>query len=140
MKRLVVTLAAVLVGLALNRAAQADEKPLTDKDVKLPISFKAGVARQDELHKKIAQQIKDDELDKVHRTAEEMALVAKKMKELARKDLDEGKQAEAGRLCNDIIGYFKPIDEAADAGKKAETVAIHKKMGVTIAKLKALIK
>lgn len=116
------------------------DKPLTEKDVKMPESFKAGVARQEELHKKIAHQIEHGELAKVHRVAEEMALVAKKMKELAQKDVAEDKRVEAGRLCNEVAGYFKPIDEAADAGKKAETEAIHKKMGETIKKLAALAK
>ena len=49
-------------------------------------------------------------------------------------------RVEAGRLCNEIAGFFKPIDEAADAGKKAETEAIHKKMGEAIGKLKGLVK
>jgi len=116
------------------------DKALTEKDVKMPDSFKAGVARLEELHKHINHQIEHGELPKVHRTAEEMALVAKKMKELARKDIAEDHLVEAGQLLNEVAGYFKPIDEAADAGKKAETEAIHKKMGETIAKVKALAK
>lgn len=116
------------------------DKKLSEKDVKLPASFKAGVTRLEELHKKIDHQIEHGELDSVHRTAEEMSLVAGKMKELARKEVAEDQQTEAGRLCNEIIGYFKPIDDAADAGKKAETEAIHQKMAGTIAKLKALAK
>jgi hypothetical protein len=116
------------------------DKPLTEKDVKMPESFKDGVARLEELHKKIDHQIEHGELPKVHRVAEEMALVARKMKELAQKDVAEDKRVEAGRLCNEIAGYFKPIDEAADAGRKAETEAIHKKMGKAIENLKALAK
>lgn len=115
-----------------------DEKPLTEKDIKLPDSFKAGVARLTKLHETIEHQIEHGELAKVHRSAEEMALVAKKMKELARHDLPEDRQTEAGRLCNEVTGYFGPIDEAADAGKKPETQAIHKQMEEAIAKLKAL--
>lgn len=116
------------------------DKPLTEKDVTMPDSFKAGVARLEELHKKIEHQIEHSELAKVHRVAEEMALVAKKMKELAQKDVPEDKQVEAGRLCNEVAGYFKPIDEAADAGKKGGTEAIHKKMGKAIENLKGLAK
>ena len=71
---------------------------------------------------------------------EEMALVAKKMKGLASKELPEDKQTDAGRLCNEVAGYYKPIDEAADAGKKPETEAIEKKMADAIGKLKALQK
>ena len=118
-----------------------DEKPLTEKDVKMPDSFKAGVTRLEELHKKIHHEIEEEGgLKHVHRIAEEMALVANGTKKLAAKDLPEDKQTEAGRLCNEVAGYYKPIDEVADAGKKAETEAIHKKMGTAIEKLKGLLK
>lgn len=116
------------------------DKPLTAKDVKMPATFKAGVSRQEELHKQIHHHVEHGELAKVHRVAEEMALVANKMKELAQKEVAEDRRVEAGRLCNELAGYYKPIDEAADAGKKAETVALHKKMGETIHKLKELAK
>lgn len=115
-----------------------DEKPLTEKDVKMPASFQAGVTRLEELHKKIGAEIDEGQLKHVHRLAEEMSLVAKKMKELAQKDLPADKRVEAGRLCNEVAGTYQPIDEAADAGKKAETISLHKKMGETIAKLKGL--
>ncbi len=116
------------------------DKPLTEKDVQMPKNFKEGVGRLEELHKTIHHHVEHGELAKVHRTAEEMKLVANKMKELAQTDVAEDKRAEAGRLCNEVAGYYKPIDEAADAGKKAETEAIHKKMGAAIDKLKALAK
>ena len=74
----------------------------------------------------------------VHRVAEEMAILARKMKTLAANDIADDKRTEAGRLCNEIAGYFTPIDEAADAGKKDETITIHKQMAATIGKLKAL--
>lgn len=116
------------------------DKPLTEKDVKLPDSFKAGVARLEELHKKIHHLIEDNQLSKVHRVAEEMALVANGTKRLAAKDLPEDKQTEAGRFCNEVASSYRTIDEAADAGKKAETEAIHKKMGTAVEKLKVLAK
>lgn len=116
------------------------DKELTEKDVKLPESFKAGTARLEELHEHIHHQISGGKLKDVHRTAEEMKVVARKMKELAGKDVPENKQAEAGRLCNDIATQYKAIDDAADNEKKAETEAVHKQMGETIAKLKALAK
>lgn len=116
------------------------DKPLTEKDVKMPDSFKAGVARLEELHKKIHHLIEDNQLSKVHRVAEEMALVANGTKRLAAKDLPEDKQTEAGRFCNEVASSYKTIDEAADAGKKAETEAIHKKMGTAVESLKKLTK
>lgn len=111
---------------------------LTEESVKIPDSFGAGVARLDELQKQIGQLIENNELANVHRVAEEMAIVARKMKELAVHDIAEDNRAEAGRLCNQIAGYFSPIDEAADAGKKDETMAIHMQMASTISKLEAL--
>ena len=115
-----------------------DEKPLTEEDVKMPASFQTGVTRLEELHKKIGEEIDEGQLKHVHRLAEEMKLVASKMKALAQKDLSADKRVEAGRLCNEVAGTYPPIDEAADAGKKAETVALHKKMGEAVAKLKGL--
>ena len=123
-----------------HAAGDHDDKPLTEKDVVMPASFKAGVARLEVLNDKIGHHIEHGGLAKVHRVAEEMALVAKKMKELAQNDVAEASRAEAGRLCNEVAGYYKPIDEAADAGKKAETEAVHKKLGAAIAQLKGLAK
>ncbi len=117
-----------------------DEKALTEKDVKLPESFAAGVARLKELHDDIGHLIEHDELADVHRVAEEMAIVARKMKELAARDVLEDKRTDAGRLCNEVAGYFNPIDEAADAGKKDETTAVHKQMATAIEELEALTK
>ena len=117
-----------------------DDHALTEKDVKLPDTFNAGLARLTELHGKIDHLIEHGELSEVHRVAEELSLVAKKIKQLARQELPEDKQTEAGRLCNELAGYFSPIDAAADAGNKAETQAIHEKMRAAIDKLKSLAK
>jgi len=122
---------------------QSDEHhgaALKPEDVKMPESFAAGVARLTELHQHIDHLIQHNELADVHRAAEEMAIVARKMKELAAHDIPEDARTEAGRLCNEIAGYFSPIDEAADAGKKEETTAIHHQMADTITKLEALNK
>lgn len=113
---------------------------LTEADVKMPESFAAGVARLSELHQNINHLIEHNELADIHRVAEEMAIVARKMKELAAKDIVEDDRTEVGRLCNEIAGYFHPIDEAADSGKKDETMAIHMQMAETIGRLDALAK
>lgn len=110
---------------------------LTEESAKTPESFAAGVARLKELHQEINHLIENNELADVHPVAEEMAIVARKMKGLASRDIAENNRLEAGQLCNDIAGYFTPIDEAADSGNKAETSAIHKQMAATISKLKA---
>jgi hypothetical protein len=113
---------------------------ITEDDVKMPESFAAGVARLNELHEKIEHLIEHNELSDVHRVAEEMAILARKMKTLAARDIGEANRTEAGRLCNEIAAYFTPIDEAADAGKKEETIAVHNQMATTIARLDALAK
>jgi hypothetical protein len=117
-----------------------DGQALTEESVKMPESFAAGVARLKELHEGINHLIEQNKLADVHHSAEEMAIVARKMKPLAARDVLEDKRAEAGRLCNDIAGYFSPIDEAADAGKKDAMIAIHKQMADTIGKLDAFSK
>lgn len=115
-------------------------KALTEESVPTPASFAAGVARLKELHQEINNLIQQNKLDDVHHVAQEMGIVARKMKTLASRDVAEAKRADAGRLCNDIAGYFSPIDAAADAGKKDETMKIHMQMADTIAKLDALTK
>src|SRR3990172_6803538 len=113
---------------------------LTEESVKTPESFAAGVARLKELHQEINHLIEHDELADVHHVAEEMAILARKMKPLAARDIAQDKLTDAGRLCNQIAGYFRQIDEAADAGKKDETMAIHMQMAATIGNLEALSK
>ena len=105
-----------------------------------PACAAAGVARLKELHQKINHLIEHDELADVHHVAEEMAILARKMKALAANDIADEKRIEAGRLCNDVAGYFNPIDTAGDAGKKDETMAIHKQLAETISKLEGLSK
>lgn len=113
---------------------------LTEESVKTPESFAAGVVRLKELHQEINHLVEHDELADVHHVAEEMAILARKMKPLAVKDIADDKRTEAGRLCNEIAGYFNPIDAAADAGRKDETITIYKQMAATIGKLEALSK
>lgn len=114
------------------------DEALTEKDIEMPTDVAGGVTRLEELHGQIARQIEEKELDHVHRTAEEMALVAKGVKRLAADEIADDKLTEVGRLCNEIAGCFPPIDEAADAGKAAETSEIHAKMGQAIERLKEL--
>ncbi len=117
-----------------------ETKAFTDADIKMPGTFADGIARLEELNQTIEHHIEGNLLSDVHHVAEEMALIARKMKEYARTSLKVDQQTEAGRLCNEIAGFYPSIDEAADAGKKPETTAIHKQMTDSIAKLKALQK
>ena len=113
-------------------------RPLNEEDVELPSSFAAGVSRLRELHAAVGRRIEAGELEGIHRVAEEMALVARKTKELARQDVPEERQAEAGRLCNEIAGSFQPLDDAAHAGDQAEVAAIHRRVGDAVGRLGTL--
>ena len=114
------------------------EAPLTENDVELPSSFTKGIDRLEALHHEIEQEIEANQLSKVHRTAEELALVAKRMKQLARNEIDEQKQADVGRLCNQLAALFPTIDEVADAGEKAETKQFSAEIEGIIGKLRDL--
>jgi hypothetical protein len=127
-------------GHGKDSAKKDDHKEHGSKDLKPATTFKEGVAQLEELHKKLHHQIEDNDLKHVPDTAKDIQKVANKTKELAQKDVAEDKLADAGRLCNEVAGYYEPMDKAADDGKKAETEAIHKKMGEAIAKLKGLSK
>jgi hypothetical protein len=114
------------------------EAALTEKDVKMPDSFKAGVARQEELYQELGKFVEKDDMDKAHRQAEEMALVAQRMKKLAQDSVAEDKLASAGRLCNELSDAFRKLDDAIHAKKKQEVKDQYQKMGKTIAQLKEL--
>lgn len=111
---------------------------LTEKDVDLPANAALGVSRLETLHVEIANQIEQKHLERVHHIAEEMAIVAKNIKKLAANEVAEKKLTEVGRLCNEIAGYYEPLDEAANAGRTAETAEIHEKMGKAIERLSQL--
>lgn len=115
------------------------EAALTEKDVKMPETFKAGVARQEELYQELGKLVEKDDMDKAHRQAEEMALVAQRMKKLAQDSVAEDKLASAGRLCNELSDAFRKLDDAIHAKKKQEVKDLYQKMGKTIAQLKELV-
>jgi len=117
-----------------------DVAPLNDADVAMPTSFPGGIERLDALLAILKSQIDHDELPKVHRTAEEMALVAKRLKSLAQAEIPQDSQLEVGRLCNQIAGLYPVIDEAADAGKKTEAQAVFQDISSAIDKLKQVAK
>lgn len=111
---------------------------LTEKDVDLPANVSLGALRLETLYDEIANQLEQKHLERVHRIAEEMAIVAKSIKILAANEVADDKLTEVGRLCNEIAGYYEPLDEAADAGRTAETAEIHEKMGKAIERLSQL--
>ena len=116
------------------------DKAITLKDIKVPGSFKDGVARLEELQKHVHHLLEDNKLDKVHRAAEEMALVAIETKKMAQKEVAADQLVNVGRWTNEVSSAFTAIDAAADMGKKKEAEEIHNKVGKAIEQLKTLVK
>ena len=98
----------------------------------IPSNYKDAVAKIEDHLKTIDDLIKASDLDKVHGVAEKISRICEKLSKLAPKD----DQAEVERVCKEIIALFKEIDEAADAGKKAETVKATEKYKARVAELK----
>lgn len=97
-----------------------------------PGSYKDGVAKIEEHLNAIDALIAAGDLDKVHKVAEKISEVCEKLPAMAPKD----DQAEIAKTCKEIIALFKEIDDAADAGKKTETVKILEKYRAKVAILK----
>lgn len=98
----------------------------------IPSNYKDAVAKIEEHLKSIDDLIKGNDLDKVHAVAEKISRVCGKLSKLAPKD----SQGEVEKVCKEIIALFKEIDEAADAGKKSETVKVTEKYRAKIAELR----
>jgi hypothetical protein len=97
-----------------------------------PGSYKDAVAKIEEHLKAIDALIGANDLDKVHKVAEKISEICEKLPAMAPKD----DQAEVAKTCKEIIALFKEIDDAADGGKKAETVKVVEKYRAKVAILK----
>ena len=68
--------------------------------------------------------------------AADITKIAEKLPSLAQKDLKPEMLKEVNFKAKELAGMFDAIDEAADAGKKEDTVRLHGKMKALIADLK----
>lgn len=98
----------------------------------VPKDFPGAIAKIEEHLKAIDALIAANDLDKVHASAEKISHVAEGLGALAPKD----DKAEVEKVAKEIVGLFKAIDDAADAGKKADTVAVVAKYRAKVAELK----
>jgi hypothetical protein len=98
----------------------------------VPKDYKGAVSRIEEHLKQIDDLIKANDLEKVHAVAEKISQVCEKLPALADKD----HRALVEKTSKEVIALFKEIDEAADAGKKAETVAVANQYKAKVAELK----
>jgi len=105
-------------------------------DVAVPDNYSHAVEKCEELSNKIGDLIKEGHLHDVHPVAAHIKKIAEKLAELAKKDLPCEMLRDVNVKARELAGMFSEIDDAADAGKKQETVEIHNKMKQLIADLK----
>lgn len=104
--------------------------------VEVPDHYADAVAKCEELSEKIADLIDDGKLDQVHAVAADIKKIAEKLADLAKSDLPPGELRDVNVNARKLAGMFSAIDEAADAGKKDDTVRLHNEMKALIAALK----
>lgn len=104
--------------------------------VAVPDHFKDAVAKCEELSGKIGSLIAAGKLGDVHAAAADIKKIAEKMPEMAQKELAPEMLKDVNVKAKELAGTFSEIDEAADAGKKDETVKVHEKIKGLIADLK----
>ena len=104
--------------------------------VTVPDHYGEAVEKCEELSGKIGSLISSGKLSEVHAVAADITKIAEQLPALAKKDLKPSMLKEVNIKAKELAGMFDEIDEAADAGKKKETIALHKKMKGLIAHLK----
>ena len=104
--------------------------------VTVPDHYSEAVHLCEELSDKIGGLISSGKLSNVHAVAADITKIAEKLPALAKKDLKPAMLKQVNIKAKELAGMFDEIDEAADAGKKKETIALHKKMKGLIAHLK----
>lgn len=99
----------------------------------IPANYAGAVAKMEEHLKAIDGLVAAGSLDKVHGVAEKISKIAEKLPSLAPKD----DRAHVEKVSKEVVALFGEIDEAADAGKKEETVKAVTKYKAKLAELKA---
>ncbi len=104
--------------------------------IDVPDHYADAVKRCEELSRKIDGLIADGHLDDVHPVAADIQKIAERLPALAKSDLPVEKLREVNLKSKELAGLFSEIDEAADAGKKEETLRIQTQMRNLISELK----
>ncbi len=97
----------------------------------VPNDYAGAVGRFEEHLAAIQVLIDHDDLESVHAIAEKISYVCEKLPDLASRD----DRAEVGKTCKIVIGLFREIDAAADAGHKRETIDVLVKYKKNLAEL-----
>ena len=126
-----------VLGLAVGGCGKEEEHSHGGGgDVAVPKQYGHAVEKCEELSKNIDDLIQDGHLHDVHAVAKDIQKIAEKLPELAKHDLESDALREVNVTAKKLAGTFSEIDEAADAGKKQETIKVHNKMKRLIAVLK----
>ena len=126
------TIAIVVAGLVLGACGKEDEHDHSAHggggNITVPDHYAEAVAKCDELSKKIGELIADGHLADVHAAAADIKKIAEKLPKIAKRDLPASMLRDVNVKSKELAGMFSEIDEAADAGRKAETVKLHARM------------
>ncbi|MCZ6691841.1 MAG: heavy metal-binding domain-containing protein [Planctomycetota bacterium] len=98
----------------------------------VPDNYKDAVARLEDHLETIQGLIHSGDLEKVHAIAEKISHVCTKLPDLA----PHHDESKVEKICETVIGLFKEIDAAADAGKKKETIEVFEKYKSKVDELK----
>lgn len=103
----------------------------------VPESYAEAVKECEELSAKIDSLIASGKLADVHKAAQGIKEIAEALPSIAGKELSQEAQKEVAENAPALAALFTEIDEAADAGMKADTIKVHGKMKELIAALRA---
>ena len=102
----------------------------------VPNNYPDAVARIEEHIEAIEHLIETNDLGKVHAVAEKISHVCKKLPELA----PEHDRAEVTKVCQATIALFGKIDEAADNGRKNDTIKVLNTYKAKVSELRKHVK
>ena len=130
------------VGIVQNCAAEEHEHGKKG-EMKMPETYAAAVKEIQHHSEAIDKAIKDGKLDTLHTHGEEVKMLALMLPKLASK-ADSGVAQtdikEINLTSKALAAKYEPLDEAGDAGKKAESQKVYDEMLPLIATLKKFAK
>ena len=107
-----------------------------EESVRVGPTYAEAIGQCESRSTRIDRMIVDGHLGDVHAAAASIQKIAEKLPELARKDLPAELLREINIASKKLAGLFGEIDEAADAGRKEDTIQVHDRMKALIADLK----
>lgn len=149
MKPMMNVFGAVLVAalaFGWTHSIRAEEDPKfhnKDGSMKMPENYADAVAGIEHHTETIQKAIKDGKLDTLHKHGEEVKMLALMLAKLASKPdskVAEGDIKEINLTAKKLAATYEPLDEAGDAGKKAESQKVCDEIVALTAVLKKFVK